>query len=185
MRLFFAVNFTDEVKDALQRAIDGAGITDPPWRWVARDNFHITLKFLGETPDDRVGPLSECVASACRQLKAFDIRLGDLGGFPNLKKPRVLFYKLDRGVDPLRDLAERVDAALFDRFSIPKETRAFKAHATVARVKARIPDAIAAALAAAPAPDGAFQGVDALHLMQSELGRKGATYHRLKEIALA
>ena len=112
MRLFFAVDFTDDVKDALQRAIDGVGIADPPWRWVARDNFHITLKFLGEMPEDRVEALAKCVAGACRGVASFDIRLGGFGGFPNLKKPRVLFYKVDEGVEPLLDLAKRVDTLI-------------------------------------------------------------------------
>ena len=185
MRLFFAVDFTDDVKDALQRAIDAAGIADPPWRWVARDNFHITLKFLGEMPEDRVEALAKCVAGACRGVAPFDIRLGAFGGFPNLKKPRVLFYKVDEGVEPLLDLAERVDTALFADFSIPEERRSFKAHATVARIKSRIPGRIVDALGRAPAADGAVQTVAAVRLMRSQLGPKGATYHRLKEIALA
>lgn len=185
MRLFFAVQFTDLVKDALQEAIARAAIANPPWRWVVRGNFHITLKFLGETPEDQIGPLTDCVVSACRDIEAFDISLGGFGGFPSLRRPRVLFYKVEEGAKPLRHLAERVDAALFDGFSIPKERRAFRAHATVARVKSAVPRAIIESLGNAPAARDASQTVDTVCLLRSQLGREGAKYHRVKEIALA
>jgi len=146
MRLFFAVEFDDTLKDAIVNAIDGIRIANPPWRWVARSNIHITLKFLGDTEEEMVPLLVDAVSAVCRETPPFEIVLGGLGGFPNLKKPRVLFYEATRGAPELTSLAQRVDAALYGDLSIPREERPFRAHATVARIKTPIPADLAARL---------------------------------------
>ena len=184
MRLFFAVEFDDSLKDAVVRAIDGIGIQNPPWRWVARANLHVTLKFLGETPDDRVDAVIDSVASVCRDTPPFEIALGGLGGFPNLRRPRVLFYRVTSGADELTSLAEHVEAALLHDLSIPKERRAFRAHGTVARIKRPLPNGIIERLESAPDVEHPVQSVEKVLLMRSELRRDGAVYRLVKGIAL-
>lgn len=184
MRLFFAINFDDEVKKRVADAIQKIGIERPPWRWVERDNFHITLKFLGNTPEERVDGLLECAQDSVRTIAPFDMTLGRLSGFPQLGRPRVLFYEVDDGREPMERLAERLDATLEERLSIPRETRPFHAHATVARVKTRPPRALVARLEAAPAVEAASQRVSHVSLMLSTLRRQGAVYQSLKDIAL-
>ena len=130
MRLFFAVEFDPALKDAVAAAIGGTRIASPPWRWVARSNFHITLKFLGETPRDDIPRLVETVETVCRGVRPFDLELGGLGGFPNLRKPRVLFYEVVRGAGELVSLARDIDRALADNLMIPREKKPFRAHAT-------------------------------------------------------
>jgi len=49
MRLFIAVNLSLQAREAIQAAIDTFPVSNPPWRWVSPDNWHLTLKFLGET----------------------------------------------------------------------------------------------------------------------------------------
>jgi 2'-5' RNA ligase len=185
VRLFFAVEFDDSLKDAVVNAIEDIGIEHPPWRWVARTNLHVTLKFLGETPEDRVDTLVDSVTSACRDISPFEIALGRLGGFPNLKRPRVLFYGVTKGADALASLAEHVETALFRDLSIPKERRPFRAHGTVARIKRPLPDGLTERLEGAPAVKHPAQVVEKVSLMQSELRRDGAVYRLVKGIALA
>ena len=185
MRLFFAVEFDDALKDAIVNAIDGIRIANPPWRWVARSNIHITLKFLGDTEEEMVPLLVDAVSAVCRETPPFEIVLGGLGGFPNLKKPRVLFYEATRGAPELTSLAQRVDAALYGDLSIPREERPFRAHATVARIKTPIPADLAARLQKAPNVEHYTQKVEKVSLMQSELHRGGAIYGLVKGIALA
>lgn len=183
MRLFFAVNFIPEVKDRIQQAIDDTAIVNPPWRWVGRESFHVTLKFLGDTPEDRLPGLYQCAEAVARQATPFDLALGMLGGFPNLSRPRVLFYRVERGAEPLTALASRLEGQLEEQLAIPREKRPFRAHATVARVKSRIVEGVAAKLRQAP-PVGADQRVESFALMRSELRRQGAKYHQVKEFAL-
>ena len=127
MRLFFAVGFDESMKNAIATAIDGIGLGNPPWRWVARDNFHVTMKFLGDTPEDRLATLAMSAAGAFKSggMAPFMITLGGMGGFPNLRRPRVLFYNVTKGCDNLAALAKRLDAeganglVLFNRFYQP------------------------------------------------------------------
>jgi 2'-5' RNA ligase len=184
MRLFFAVEFDDFLKDAVSKAIANARIASPPWRWVARSNVHITIKFLGETADETVPPLIDVVSGVCREIAPFDITLGGLGGFPNLKKPRVLFYETTSGARELAELARRIETVLQDELSIPMERRPFRAHATVARVKQPVAPALEARLQRAPPVDAGSQRVQSVSLMKSELRREGAVYEVVKSIAL-
>jgi len=187
MRLFFAVGFDDSLKDAIAAAIGGIGLDHPPWRWVARDNFHITMKFLGEMPEDRVAPLAMSAAGAMKtgRVEPFPITIGAMGGFPNLRRPRVLFYKVEKGGGELSTIAGHLDAALHDDLGIDMERRPFRAHATVARIKTSIEPGISDRLQRAPGVDHPPQLVDRVLLMRSELRREGALYHVVKEVALA
>jgi len=184
VRLFFAVEFDERLRAAVSHAIAGARIPDPPWRWVAPSNVHITIKFLGETADDMVPLLVAAATDVCAETPPFQITLGAFGGFPDLKKPRVLFYETVEGARELADLARRIEAALHRELSIPMERRPFRAHATVARVKHPIASDLTARLLKAPPVEGGTQRVDLLSLMKSDLRREGAVYERLKGIAL-
>lgn len=185
MRLFFAAEFAPPLREAVSDAIAGARIPNPPWKWVARENIHVTLKFLGETPEEVVPELVEVVTGACAGTAPFDIVLGGLGAFPSLQRPRVLFYEVTTGAGKLVSLAEAIDAALCDGLGIPRENRPFKAHATVARVKSAIPPDVAARLAKAPPVERGGQRLEKVTLMESELRPQGAVYRPVKWIALS
>ncbi|MFQ5511260.1 MAG: RNA 2',3'-cyclic phosphodiesterase [Candidatus Krumholzibacteriia bacterium] len=185
MRLFLAVDFADTVKTEIHRAIDALEIPHPPWRWVSAANLHMTLKFLGETPRERVGPLCECAEKVCRSVEPFTIRLGRLGAFPGISRPRVLFYEVEQGAASLRSLAEALDTALSGRMGLPRDERPFQAHATVARVKKPLRARMVTALRAAPPLAGVSQTVESVTLFESALRPKGPIYHHLKGFALA
>ncbi|MFH1754825.1 MAG: RNA 2',3'-cyclic phosphodiesterase [Candidatus Latescibacterota bacterium] len=184
MRLFIAVNLCEEIKQAIRNAIDRFPVAHPPWRWVGDDAFHITLKFLGDTSEDHVPQIINQLQGACRACHGFDIRLRDMGGFPNLTKPRVLFYKVMEGADELGHIAAAVDEALYRDLGIPMESKPFRAHVTIARIKRPLQRDIISQFAAAPVLTGAAQRVQSVDLMRSELRREGARYHIVKEIAL-
>lgn len=185
MRLFFAVNFSDGIKGGIQQAIDDLAIVNPPWRWVAVANLHLTMKFLGEMSEEHLATLGECGADVCGGIDPFEITLGRLGAFPALKRPRVLFYQIEDGAASLESLAARLDERLFEALGIPRETRPFRAHATIARVKKELSREISDRLRAAPPLAGASQKVEKLSLMKSQLRPQGAIYHPLKEFALS
>ena len=127
----------------------------------------------------------ETVETVCRDVGAFEFELGGLGGFPNLKKPRVLFYRVVRGADELVSLSRAIDSSLETDLSIPREKKPFRAHATVARIKRPIDRDLAARLENAPPVQCPPQRVCQVSLMRSELRREGAVYQLVKGIALA
>lgn len=184
MRLFIAVNLSSDVRDLIARAIESFPVDRPPWRWVRPENWHVTIKFLGNVEERNIEAISNSLEVVSARHTAFQLALRDFGGFPNLRRPRVLFYHIDTGAESLRRLAADVDRALLDAAGIKKEEKAFRAHVTVARVKSRLAPPVIDKLGLAPSLEHAVQQVDSVDLMKSELHRDGARYERLKGFAL-
>lgn len=185
MRLFIAVNLSLEAREAIQSALDEIPIKNPPWRWVGPDNWHLTLKFLGEIPDARLEALNAALNDVARRHRAFEMTLGAFGGFPNLRNPRVLFYDVEQGTKELGALADDVDVAVERAVGLQRERRRFVAHVTVARVKEALSPAVATCCARVSPLSGAGSGVYRFELMESRLARTGATYSVVKEFALS
>ena len=182
--IFFAVNLSEDVKSIMHQALHHSSIQDPPWRWIRPENLHITLKFLGEMEDAAVDDLARCAAIACSETAPFHVSFTAFGGFPNLSKPRVLFYRADEGSQELRTVAGRVEQVLHESLGIAKERKPFRPHVTVARIKKPLPGAWITRLEGMAPLESAAQAVTHIHLMRSELRREGARYQAVKEIAL-
>jgi len=183
MRLFVAAEFPDGVRDAIANGIRGFPVDDPPWRWVDPENWHITLKFIGEVSDTgAIGTALDPISSA---HAPFDLSLGPFGGFPNLRRPRVLFYDVLDGAGPLGALAADIDGALAAALGLARETRPFRAHATIARIKRPLPADVSARLSAVPPLEDARQRVEAFTLLQSHLGPGGARYEPVLRFTLS
>jgi 2'-5' RNA ligase len=152
--------------------------------WVAPANLHVTLKFLGQVDEGRVGALVEALGRAAAESAPFALALAGLGAFPSVTRPRVLWAGATDGAPALASLAARVDGALAD-LGVERETRAFTAHVTLGRVRApgRNP-ALAAALAAAAATPFGRVAVERIALMRSDLGPKGARHTPLGSLVL-
>jgi 2'-5' RNA ligase len=185
VRLFVAVDFGDEIRARIRAALDGFPVANPPWRWTEPANWHITLKFLGETPPADLERVLAALSGVAVGHAPFDLALGAFGGFPNLRAPRVLFFDAVTGAAPCAALARDVDEALFDATALPRETRRFHAHATVARVKERLSDDVVRRLVLVPALTDAVTRVDGFALVESRLWRTGAEYSVVKQFAFS
>lgn len=184
MRLFIAVNFDDTVREAIRSALDRFPVDDPPWRWAAPETWHLTLKFLGETTPGRMDRVIEALSALPARHAAFAVSLGSFGAFPNLRAPRVLFYNVETGADEVARLALDVDRAVETAIGLPRETRPFHAHATVARIKEPLARTVADRLALVPPLSHPVTRVSTFDLMESRLGRTGAHYSVVKQFAL-
>jgi 2'-5' RNA ligase len=184
MRLFFAVPISDEVKEAVSRAVGRFPIGNPPWRWIPSQNYHITIKFLGETEETIVPALIDRGLEVASAARPFDLVFGPFGSFPSLSKPRVLFFAAEQGGEELAALALDIDRTL-EPLGFERERRAFRAHLTLARVK-RVPSReVQQALASVPTlSHNARQRVDRFILMSSTLSREGARYEEIHAFRL-
>jgi 2'-5' RNA ligase len=178
MRLFAGIDLPAEVKSNLARLL---GRLRPAARlkWSPVENLHVTTKFIGEWPQDRlselVGTLGELPGRA-----PFQIAIRELGWFPNPRDPRV-FWAGVSAAPALAALAREADEALA-RLGVPTETRAYSPHLTLARIKDRVPLAgIHEAIAAMPADDFGEFTADRFHLYRSDRGASGSVYTKLKE----
>lgn len=133
-----AVPVADLVREAVGRLmeqlagapIDVRGPGQP--RWVRVDGLHLTLRFLGATPDVRLQELSAAVAAAAQGVAPFRVELTGGGAFPTPQRPRVLWIGIGAGAEELEALGRRLNGEL-QRLGWPPEDRPFTAHLTLGR----------------------------------------------------
>jgi RNA 2',3'-cyclic 3'-phosphodiesterase len=169
------------VRERLAEAVERLRPLGRDVAWVGRDNFHLTLKFLGGVEAARLDAITAALVDAALAAGPFDLGVSDLGAFPSRTRPRVLWAAIDEGAAATATLASHVDRVLAP-LGFPPEGRAFSAHVTLGRVRAPRPNPrLAEALSG-----GAFgrQRVDRLSLMRSELSPRGARYTELAAMPL-
>ncbi len=142
MRLFFAIPLPDHALDAVAEALRPIRGSAPEIGWTRRGHIHLTLKFLGEVDPDRVDAVANAVAPWVRRLPLSPIRLVGGGGFPDARRPKVLWVGAEAQLGPLVGAMEASLAPL----GFPPEERPFVPHVTVGRVRHGRADRVAAAL---------------------------------------
>jgi len=101
-------------------------------KWVDPDNIHITLSFLGDTSEKRLGALSLILEEACKDFGMFEFKLTGLGVFKNIRDPRVIWVGI-HPKDTLIKLGARISEGLrISGFQI--EERTFNPHLTIGRI---------------------------------------------------
>ena len=188
LRLFVAVELPEGVRSALSETI--AALRSElrgPYRWVEPGSIHLTLKFLGDVAPGRVGALSAALREAVAPMAPIRLRLEGAGMFPDGRSPRVLWAGVGGETPALDALRDAVEAAMVGAGEAP-DPRAFRAHLTLARVRARLAPEEAGSLAerlrAVRYGDATGFCVGDVSLMRSELRQAGAVYTRLAHAAL-
>ncbi len=200
IRTFLAVELPEELRQALghiQSEAKNRLSKDLPRhtriQWVVPQSIHLTLKFLGDIPEEQVAPIQGVVGEAVGRLAAFSVDVAGLGAFPHSRDPRVLWVGLTEGgsepnqAPALVQLASSIDQALAT-LGYPREARPFTPHLTLARIKEG-PREVGQALARSGVLSGRTMvgrlEVRRVALMKSELKPSGAVYTRLWEVSLA
>ena len=174
IRLFVAVR-VPEPQLALLKASSAplrGAIADA--RWTPPENQHLTLKFLGSTPEDLLEPIGAALDAVAAGVAPEKITLSNLGAFPGRRRARVLWAGVEDPSALLSRLAGGLDDALKPHGFEP-EKRKFTPHLTLARL--RMPVDVSEALGAAPA-SARFSPflVDSIDLFSSKLSPYGARY---------
>jgi 2'-5' RNA ligase len=136
MNHFFAIELSPEARRAVAGAArEWARLLAPAQRarWYGPDDFHITLKFLGDLPPAARPDLAAAAAPVAAASEPFEVGLAGAGAFPGLHRPSVLWVGV-RTSAPLAALAARLDGALAARGYAP-ERRPYRPHVTVARCR--------------------------------------------------
>lgn len=180
MRCFIAIDLPENIHHALagQQSAFRAALPsrDAGAHWTRPEGIHLTLKFLGEVPDQQVDPVTQAL-SALGGFERFPIEVKGFGFFPSAHRPRVFWVGV--GAPPaLGELAARVESAT-ERLGFARENRAFTPHLTLARFKTPQPQPALAALAEqrAALSLGRFE-VSEFFLFESKLSPHGAEYRK-------
>ena len=181
MRLFTGLDLPAEVVHNLEQLLERLR---PAARihWSLPANLHITTKFLGEWPEERLGELKAALA-ALESQPPIAVHIRKVGFFPNPHAPRVFWCGIDApGLEALANHTDGATAAL----GIVRETRAFSPHLTLARIKEKVNlHPLREAVVGLPSLDfGQFQAAS-FFLYQSTLRPSGSVYTKLAEFPLA
>lgn len=182
IRAFIAIQLSDQVRTSLAHIQSELQSANPDVKWVEPENLHLTLKFLGSVPAEKITYIQTAVESATANFPAFTITLTELGGFPRLERPKVIWTGAKMTCD-LSVLVKDLNVIL-EPFGISKEDRAFSAHITLGRVRSfKNLTALAGKLKEIAVPE-IGQDVRTVSLMKSELSAQGPRYRLIKELSL-
>ena len=183
MRLFAALPIADPARGEIARLL--GKLREPGWplRLVHEHGLHLTMKFFGEVPPGRLEVIEEAVRAAVPGTGALSLRLAEIGAFPNLRRPRIIWVGLEwpPALELLQDRLER----LTDAIGFAPEGTPFRPHVTLARVREgqRLPSEALESLA------GSYELVpflaSELILYESVLGRGGPRYEARLTLELA
>lgn len=184
MRLFLACLLPDVVVQDIGGETATVRVVAPAVRWVPAARLHLTIKFLGDRPDHDVPALHEAVASVTRRFRPFDATITGTGAFPNFSRPRVVWLGM-QPVTTFTELATSLDQTLHG-LGYARESRPFRAHITLGRVRDALPGRQRDALRVALGSVHALWSVPVrdVAVVRSMLGAGGARYETLTTLPL-
>jgi 2'-5' RNA ligase len=189
LRLFVAIPMPETVRNEItgvQRELRRL-VSHDAIRWTKPEQFHLTLRFLGDVPAERVAALQEAVNSVCRASPALHLRAQGTGFFPNARSPRVIWAGVNDGEGRLADLQKKIEGAV-QPFTKEPGTERFAGHVTVGRVKILKRHEIEELAAHAQAVKDRLFGewtAGEVELIRSDLSPGGACHTLLAAICLA
>jgi 2'-5' RNA ligase len=134
IRAFIAISLSPEIYRSLEELVSQVKqrLPDTPIRWVPVKNIHLTIKFLGDVSMSNIEILTKLMQSETRHHPLFEISVGELGAFPSIRRPRVIWV----GVEAPQELyaLQRGIEAETARLGYSREEREFSPHLTLGRV---------------------------------------------------
>lgn len=187
IRTFIAVELAGGVIRRARELVDKLRVAPVEVNWVRPEQMHLTLKFLGDVPDTQTPDICRVVAQVAQQFEPFEIALRGAGAFPDLKHPKVLWIGIQEGSQELKLLQAALDEALRSQLGYPLDSRPFRPHLTVGRVKREMPGGqarLAQILTEQAQFDADLTVVDEVVTFANFLSRQGPTHEPLCRCAL-
>lgn len=189
VRTFIAIDMDRTVRRAISVTQDKLMRRTPEGsvRWVRPEGIHLTLKFLGDTPSDRLEEVKVALRAAAQGVSPFEISVEDLGCFPHTRGPRVVWLGVKEPTGALQSLWQAVEQRVAP-LGWPTESRGFHPHLTLGRVQRRAGNSERRALGElverAKLGRLATMSVRSVCFIKSDLRPSGAVYTTLDEVEL-
>lgn len=185
IRTFLALDLDAAIRDRLVEAVAEMPQAGAKLRWVARENLHVTVKFLGDVAEPGAAGVCEAVASAARAVRPFDFSVCGLRCVPPGGKVRMVWAEVDEPAGRMAAMFERLESALAE-LGFARERRGFHPHVTLGRVSftRAAADLRAAAERWAQSDFGSVSASEIV-VYQSDLAPRGPIYTALARVALA
>ncbi len=185
LRLFIAVELEEALRQLVSSLVEPLRRTGADVKWVQTGNLHMTLKFLGDVPEESLGVVVDTAKRALAAFGRFEIGLGGVGTFPPAGKPRVIWIGLEDARGQLAAMSSSLEKA-FAAVGFPAEERPFKGHLTLGRVRSpKGVERLRPLIAGAAVPAGKRMTVEKVLLFRSVLTAAGPIYTVLDRVDLA
>ena len=188
IRSFIAIELPEEAKRGLAKLRRALEKDEHKFvKWVDPGGIHLTLKFLGNIPSQRIAEITEAMEKATQGTPPFHLEISGLGVFPSLKQVRVFWVGIGGELDKLSRLQQSIDSALA-ALGFAKEERPFVPHLTLARIREGTspPErrSFGELVDSTTFEDKYPVEVEAIRLMRSQLTPAGAIYTCLSVVEL-
>jgi len=184
MRTFIAIEIPEETRQGLREAQRVLRTDAVDSSWPKPEGIHLTLKFLGEVPEEKIPDITQVLMTAAAGSRAFRIGVDGTGTFPNARNARVVWAGLGGEIECLNRLQAAVEDAM-ESAGFDREARAFTPHLTLARIKyIRSREAWVRMLEQVKDLKLPAFDVTSFSLMKSELKRSGAEYTQIAKFEL-
>lgn len=181
VRTFICLQIPEFARDRLASTQTRLRDSGAQVSWVKPHNIHLTLKFLGSVPAERLREVVRAMQRAAVPAQPIPLELTVLGCFPNRRAPRVVWAGLNRIPEDLRKLQQRVERELVAT-GFPAESRPFSPHFTIGRVRSgRNVRKLVAAMQAERLEPMRFEAAEVV-VMASRLHASGALYTPVSRI---
>ncbi len=181
LRCFIAIELSEEVKKNIDIAVSILRAKNADVKWIPSENMHLTLKFLGKTPEELLPEIKENLSGVAASHRPFYIRIYGAGAFPNTRYPRVIWIGIIDS-DELKALQEEIEESM-EALGFKKEDRPFSPHLTVGRVRSpKGKEMLMEELATFKKMDFGNIEVKNISIIKSELKPTGAQYTIISEV---
>ena len=138
MRIFLAINPPEDVRQRVWEATAPLREASANVAWVPEPKIHLTLKFIGEMPEERIEPLVGAMMTMARTHAAPMVHLETAGAFPNFRRPRVVWMGIEQ--EPRLELLHHDVEVACGQLGHELEGRAYRPHLTLGRVRRPLAD---------------------------------------------
>jgi len=178
-RSFLAIDLPTAIKERLAGQIRILSPGTSGIKWVDARQIHLTLKFFGSISTESLEKINESTRQVTLKKQPFSLTLQGLGGFPHIRRPRIIWAGLSRDLEALLKLVEELEIA-YEQIGIAKEDRSFHPHLTLGRNKTNQPnEKLFQRLSGWVEEESEPFGVEEIVLYKSDLKPFGPVYSKI------
>ena len=184
-RVFIAIDLDKITKEKLNKAQNILRDCSLNIKWVSQDQFHITLKFLGDITVDKIEEVKKALEDVQSKISPFNITINGLGAFPNKEYPKIIWAGLSENSEKVTSLHQIIEEKLTN-LGFEEERHSYKPHITLGRIRDQEKnyELISDKIREFPFRISHQQIVNKITVLKSELTSQGPIYSTIAEFKL-
>ena len=176
IRAFIAISLPSSVKELALQVRERFRDCGKTVRWIDPKNVHLTIRFLGDIPEEKIEPVGQAIEKAVEHFPPFQMKIDGIGAFPNLRHPRVIWMGVAEPTATLIHIEAKISENLAE-LGLSRDKKKFSPHITLGRVKSNEKKALLSKIIQSQELPGCLEiHVKSVELFKSELKPTGAIH---------